>query len=115
MNRFISHPIFELAVACVIASLLGGFAMFFSFEILSSGGEHGSLHQNTLLSAAAIAALAVVLIRFHAYLLMKAYLDDLVAKQEIELFTQVVKRLRGISSVITVVAIALVLIWVYPG
>lgn len=115
MKRFIGHPFFEFSAACVIASLLGGFALYFSSAILSLGAEHGKVHQNILLSAAAITALAVVLIRFHAYLFLKAYLEHLVVKREIEVFTRMVKLLRGISSVIAVVAIAFVLVWVYPG
>lgn len=115
MKRFIGHPFFEFAVACVIASLLGGFAMYFSSGILSAGAEGGKIHQNTLLSAVAIAAFAVILIRFHAYLFLKAYLEHVEVKREIELLTKVVKRLRGVSSVIAVVSIAFVLAWVYPG
>ncbi|KZN20671.1 MULTISPECIES: hypothetical protein [Pseudomonas] len=116
MSRLIDHPLFEFAVACAVASLLGGAAMYFGGTIVGSSAiDSSKIQQNILLSGILIAAVAVAMVRFHAYLFLRSFLEHKEASRHIEALTRAVNRMSGISSVIAVAVVAAVLAWVYPA
>jgi uncharacterized membrane protein YjfL (UPF0719 family) len=116
MSRLIDHPVFEFAVACAVASLLGGAAMYFSGTIVGSSAiDSSKIQQNILLSGILIGAVAVAMVRFHAYLFLSSYLEHEEARRQIEALTRAVKRMTKISSVIAVAVVAAVLAWIYPA